>query len=474
MGQRGPFRKLQKKHKKSLFVFRRDLRLYDNTGLRAALAESETVIPCFIFDPRQIETNRYRGNSSIQFMLESLSDLAGELKKKNSRLFVFYGQAQSVIEELIERESIDAIYLNRDYTPFSRTRDKAIETIAKQGDVEFNSFPDLLLIDVNEVFTGKATAYTVYSHFAKKAMQFPVAKPKVNNFRNYYNKEIEIEAEHLLKEILPKTEFNNSAFVSGGRSEALALLKRIPEFSNYREERDIPCLEATTGLSAHNKFGTVSIREVYHAIAQEFGTQHTLIRELYWRDFFSYVAYHYPHVFGKAFHQKYNSIAWSRDRKKFDAWSSGKTGFPLVDAGMRQLNETGFMHNRVRMVVASFLVKDLQISWRWGERYFAQRLVDYDPAVNNGNWQWAASTGCDAQPYFRIFNPWIQQKKFDPDCKYIQRWVPELRKFSSKEIHRLEKGVSLSGYPEAIVDHREAKQLTEELFADVLEKQYSD
>ena len=264
--------------------------------------------------------------------------------------------------------------------------------------------------------------------------------------------------------ILPKSDYNDEIFARGGRKNAQKVLNRLADFNDYDTDRDIPAKEATTGLSAHNKFGTVSIREVYHAVTDALGSSHTIIRELYWRDFFSHVAFHFPHIFGHAFHKKYEQLEWENSRKKFKVWCDGKTGFPIVDAGMRQLNVTGFMHNRVRMIVASFLVKDLHIDWRWGEKYFAQNLVDYDPAVNNGNWQWAASTGCDAQPYFRIFNPWIQGKKFDLDCIYIKKWVPELRKYSAKDIHRLEKGGALDGYPEAIVDHSEAKQVAEDMF----------
>jgi len=209
----------------------------------------------------------------------------------------------------------------------------------------------------------------------------------------------------------------------------------------------------TSNLSVYLKFGCCSIREAYNCIVQNFGPDHALLRQFYWRDFFSYIGWHFPHVFGHAFHHQYDKIIWRNDHREFQHWTDGTTGFPIVDAGMRQLNQTGMMHNRVRMIVASFLVKDLHISWRWGERYFAQHLLDYDPCLNNGNWQWAASTGCDAQPYLRIFNPWLQQQKFDPDCIYIKRWIPELRNFSSSIIHKWYYKPLMGNYPEPMLDH---------------------
>jgi deoxyribodipyrimidine photo-lyase len=219
-------------------------------------------------------------------------------------------------------------------------------------------------------------------------------------------------------------------------------------------------------LSAHNKFGTCSIREVYYIIAETFTHEHALIKELYWRDFFTHVAWNFPHVFGNSFHSKFDKLKWSKNLKTFKAWCNGLTGFPVVDAAMRQLNKTGFMHNRARMIAASFLTKDLHIEWRLGEQYFAQKLVDYDPAVNNGNWQWVASTGCDAQPYFRIFNPWLQQKKFDPECEYIKRWVPELKDLSPAQIHSWynPKQKAPADYPKPIVDHTQEARITKAWF----------
>jgi deoxyribodipyrimidine photo-lyase len=257
----------------------------------------------------------------------------------------------------------------------------------------------------------------------------------------------------LYKKIL-KHENKNIA-LHGGRKEGLKILKHITDFEEYEKIRDIPAYN-TTLLSAHLKFGTLSPRETYHHMQSLGRKAHTgLIRQLYWRDFWYHIAYFYPHVFGNAFHEKYNNLTWKQDEKGFKAWCNGTTGFPIVDAGMRQLNETGFMHNRVRMIVASFLIKDLHIHWLRGEQYFAQKLVDYDPCVNNGNWQWVASTGCDPQPYFRIFNPWLQQRKYDPACTYIKRWIPELKDVSTNAIHAWYKDKNRieSSYPAPILDH---------------------
>jgi deoxyribodipyrimidine photo-lyase len=254
--------------------------------------------------------------------------------------------------------------------------------------------------------------------------------------------------------------------VKGGHEEAISLLRKIKTLENYHEIRNIPAINGTSKLSAHNKFGTLSIREVYSAIVHYFGQEHTLIKELYWRDFFTHIQFHFPHVLGHAFQKKFEHVKWSQNEKHFLSWCEGKTGFPIVDAGMRELNATGYMHNRVRMITACFLVKDLHIDWRWGEKYFAQKLVDYDPAVNNGNWQWAASTGCDAQPYFRIFNPWLQQKKFDPQCLYIKRWIPELVTVDVKTIHSLEKNreTIITNYPSPMINHDKERKITIQLY----------
>lgn len=447
----------------ALHIFRRDLRLYDNTALIEALKSSKEVIPCFIFDKRQIEKNEYKSTNCIQFMAHSLHELDTELRKKNSKLYFFYGIAEDVVTQLLVKLNIKAVFTNRDYTPFSRERDLKIEKICHELNVDFYSCADVLLHEPEEIMKSNLQPYTIFTHFFKKSIQIQVRLPKSNLYNNYYQKTIEIEDKVTLKKLLKIS--NPNIILKGGRSEALSQLKKIKQLQDYQVIRNFPAVQGTTQLSAHNKFGTLSIREFYAEIIKSFSQVHELIKELYWRDFFTHLAFHYPHVFCGSFYEKYDAIHWSENHKHFDAWCKGQTGFPIVDAGMRELNTTGFMHNRVRMIVASFLTKDLHINWRWGEKYFAQTLVDYDPVVNNGNWQWSASTGCDAQPYFRIFNPWIQQCKFDAECIYIKKWIPELATVIPKIIHKLNAmKIRLIDYPEPIINHSTESQKAKMLY----------
>lgn len=436
----------------SLFIFRRDLRLEDNTALIEALKTSEFVIPAFIFDKRQIENNSYKSENCIQFMATSLQELDQELKTRNSKLYLFYGIAEKVVSELIEQLNIKAIFINRDYTPFSRERDKKIAASCHSLNIDFHAFADALLHEPEEILATSGKPFQRFTPFLKAASIKSVKAPCKNIARNYYKQPIDFEDKHCFKKLLQLK--NPNLLVKGGRKEALSLLTKIKNLADYEKIRNTPSLSGTTHLSAHNKFGTLSVREFYAMVVKYFSKHHTLINELYWRDFFTHITYHYPHVLQGPFQHKYKNITWNHHEKNFIAWCEGLTGFPIVDAGMRELNATGYMHNRVRMIVASFLTKDLHINWQSGEKYFAQKLVDYDPAVNNGNWQWVASTGCDAQPYFRIFNPWLQQEKFDPDCVYIKHWIPELANLPAKTIHALNKmKQNIPAYPSPIVDH---------------------
>ncbi len=457
-----------KSFKKALFIFRRDLRIHDNHGLMEALKQSEQVIPCFIFDPVQISAkNPYRSMNAIQFMVQSLRELNEQLKEKNSRLYFFYGNAIEIVSNLISSQKIDAVFVNRDYTPFSLKRDQALEKICIQRGCAFSSYNDLLLHEPDQVLTANGTPYSIFTAFYKKASLLPVQKPQKKVVGTFFHQRIAGSyGTEIFKKILSKS--NKNIWVKGGRSEALKILTSIAKLNDYAKTRDYPDLP-TSYLSAHLKFGTISIREAYWHILQTLGTSHPLLRQLYWRDFFTYVAYHSPFVFGQSFHEKYTKLPWQNNKKDFKAWCQGRTGFPIVDAGMRQLNQTGWMHNRVRMIVASFLVKDLHVDWQWGEKYFAQQLVDYDPAVNNGNWQWNASTGCDAQPYFRIFNPWLQQKKFDRECNYIKRWVPELKNVDPKIIHAWYnlKNYGIMGYPRPLVDHAKESSKTKLVYKNI-------
>lgn len=460
-----------KRYQKSLFIFRRDLRCDDNTALIRALESSAQVIACFIFDPRQTGEHPYKSEPAFAFMLQSLKDLQSQLKKRHGHLFIFEGLAHEVVGRLIEEQKIDAVYLNEDYTPFSVKRDLAIKKLCADKGVAFHSLADALLNDPRAVTKNGGGIYTVYTPFFKKASTIEVAKPVENTHANYFTGSVRSE----FKDAIEKMSCDPGVrlTVAGGRTQALGILNDLKKFKNYDRERDLPAQEGNTKLSAHHKFGTCSIRESWHAVTRQLGKDHTLIREFYWRDFFSHIAYHFPHVFGHAFYEEYDSLQWSQDEGAFGRWCEGRTGFPIVDAGMRELNTTGFMHNRVRMITASFLVKDLHIDWRWGERYFAQRLVDYDPCVNNGNWQWVASTGCDHQPYFRVFNPWLQQKRFDEDCRYIKRWVPELRNADTKRIHErfTVSGLFDGDYPAAMVDHSAESAKAKEMFKSVRKRE---
>lgn len=418
----------------ALFVFRRDFRLEDNRGLLLALKERERVIPAFIFTPEQIDHNNYRSDHCLQFMIESLEDLEDQLKNKGGKLYLFYEHPEAVVEKCIQKLKVDLVVVGRDYTPYSLKRDQKIAAVCKKHKVPFTVVDDLLLNPPEETVKSDGKPYSIFTPYFRNASRIEVEEPKKNRADNYYTKAIDFaEGSGIYRKILPKRKAH--PLIRGGREAGLKILKGLADFKNYKKERDFPEKNGTTHLSAYLKFTDISPREAYHKIAEVLGKHHELIRALYWRDFFSHIAFFFPHVFEGAFHSKYDKIKWSYDKKDFARWCEGKTGFPIVDAGMRELNETGFMHNRVRMIVASFLTKDLHIDWRLGEKYFAQHLIDYDPAVNNGNWQWAASTGCDAQPYFRIFNPWNQQQKFDPDCIYIKRWVSELKDASVKSIH---------------------------------------
>ena len=449
---------------KSLFIFRRDFRLHDNTALREACASSNQVTAAFIADPRQLSSNEYRGWNSVAFMVASLQDLERQLQEQGGTLNYFTGTPEEVLRSLLPGSGIEAVFTNTDYTPFARARDTAVAQCCAELGVAFTCCHDVLLHSPGTVLKGDGGPYTVFTPFFKRAAALEAPKPQ------------RFTSGRLTPDLLPgataqipihppQEEVANT--VRGGRTEGLACLKRATALLDYADRRDVCAEPGTSRLSPHLKFGTVSIRETYHTLAKALGANHPLIRQLFWRDFFYHIAFHFPHVFSGAFHRKYDTLEWENNPDQFQAWCAGRTGFPMVDAGMRELRETGFMHNRARMVTASFLTKDLRIDWRWGEKYFAQHLTDYDPAINNGSWQWSASTGCDAQPYFRVFNPWIQQKRFDPDCVYIKRWIPELRDYSPAAIHALQTGKALLGYPAAIVDHREAKDAAEEMFEQV-------
>jgi deoxyribodipyrimidine photo-lyase len=349
---------------------------------------------------------------------------------------------------------IDAVIVNRDYTPYSQQRDKKLEAVCKTGQISFYSFDDALLHPPEKTLKKDGKPYTVFTPYFRNASQLKVLAPVENTGTNYFQGSIPFAKD---ESVFPKPAVKN--VLIGGRTAALKILKTLSSFGNYAKLRDFPAEDYSTHLSPYLKFTVCSPREVYAWLRHSLSPDNGLIRSLYWRDFFTSIAFFFPHVFKGAFRPKFDAIKWSDDKQAFELWCKGLTGFPIVDAGMREMNATGFMHNRVRMIAASFLIKDLHVDWRWGEKYFAQTLIDYDPAVNNGNWQWVASTGCDAQPYFRIFNPWNQQKKFDPKCVYIKKWIPELREFPSKTIHKWYEEKYRAGcreYPAPMTEHKAA------------------
>jgi deoxyribodipyrimidine photo-lyase len=424
-----PMRKI---YKKSLFLFRRDLRLTDNTALLAALEQSETVIPMFLFDSRQVDRkeNNYFSEPAFYFLLQSLKEIDISLQNHKSHLFVCAGDPIKILPSLITEDNVDAIFFNRDYTPFARKRDGEIIEIGERYKIAVNHFSDYALSPIETIRTGDENIYTVFTPFKKKAETFTVTQPIQNPYNNYWSKKLHTQTVNLTK-FSAKID-GMTLTRKGGRQEGLEILANPLYLQDYDTRRNQTAdSSGTSGLSAHHKFGTISIRESYHCAIKNSRAPGSYISELYWRDFYYYIAYHFPFVFERSFLSWAEKIEWINDEQQFAAWCTGTTGVPIVDAGMRQLNQTGFMHNRSRMIVASYLTKNLLIDWRWGERYFATKLVDYDPAQNNGGWQWSASTGADPKP-IRIFNPYTQATKYDPTASYIKKWVPELKNIPDK------------------------------------------
>jgi deoxyribodipyrimidine photo-lyase len=412
--------------KKAVFLFRRDLRLEDNLGLLEVLENATTVIPAFIFDPRQVDRdkNEYFSEPAFHFLLQSLQELDDTLKNRGSKLFVYHGDPATVVKSLIEKDGIDGVCMNKDYTPFARKRDKAISDVCDEYGVAFNRFDDCALSKIEDVRTNQENIYTVFTPFMKKvAAEETVPEPRRNNFDNFYTGSSETATVSLSDYEADIDQYELT--LNGGREEGLRLLRENDYLKDYKDTRNLPAQRGTSRLSAHHKFGTISIRETYHMTKESKNNTDSFISELYWRDFYLYIAYHFPRVFEESFLDWAKNIEWENDEEQFTSWCEGKTGVPMVDAAMRELNNTGWMHNRSRMIVASYLTKNLLVDWRWGEKYFAKHLIDYDPSQNNGGWQWSASTGADPRP-IRVFNPYTQATKYDPDAEYIKKWIPEL------------------------------------------------
>lgn len=420
---------------KTLFVFRRDLRLEDNTAFNEALRSGSSVTPVFFLDEQLMD--RWQGATRrLAFMAQSLAQLARELDARGGALVVRKGDPGELLSRMLDQGDFSRVYVNRDYTPFARRRDGELEKVCMSKGVAFHAVDDYVLNAPGSVLKADGEPYTVFTPYFRRAQQFQIAEPqRLANGELCGRYEGRIEDHDLLASRLD----TDVVSFEPGLVGAKRALERIANLGSYGEDRDVPAMALTSQMSAHLRFGTCSPRRMAAVVSETLGPDHPLLRQLYWRDFYMQIAWYFPHVFGHAFRQQYDAIPWQEDEGEFRKWCEGKTGFPIVDAGMRELAATGYMHNRVRMIVASFLTKNLHISWKKGESFFAEHLVDYDPSVNNGNWQWGASTGCDAQPYFRVFNPWRQQQKFDKDCVYIKRWVPELSDIPAPLIHKLEK-----------------------------------
>jgi len=425
-----------------IFWMRRDLRLHDNAGLYHALRSGKAVLPLFIFDKNILE-ELPEDDKRVLFIWQEVSSLKEQLEEKGSSLLIKYGKPKQVFADLIKDYNIQAVFTNRDYEPYAQERDKEIYKLLHGHEIDFKGYKDQVIFDKNEVLKDDGDPYTVYTPYMKKW------KAKLTDFylKSYPNEEY--FDQFYQTEPLSEIELEDMGFTpSDFTFPSCEIDKKI--IKDYHKTRNIPGIKGTSQLSLHLRFGTISIRKLSRVAQQE---NKKFFNELIWRDFYQSILYHYPDSLTKAFKPKYDSIKWENDKALFEKWCQGKTGYPLVDAGMRELNESGYMHNRVRMLVASFLTKHLLIDWRWGEAYFAEKLLDYDAASNVGGWQWAAGSGVDAAPYFRIFNPSLQLDKFDPDKKYVKKWVEEY---------------GTDKYPEPIVDHKEARERALERYKSAL------
>ena len=416
----------------SIFWFRRDLRLYDNSGLSAATHSKNKVIPIFIFDTSI--TNKLPNNDRrINFIFDNLVEIDLELKEKfNSSINVFKGNPIEIFKKLIRNYKINSVFTNNDYEPYALSRDRSIQNLLEKNQIQFKSFKDQVIFEKNEVVKDDGNPYVVYTPYMRKWKSnlsedlSKISEKEVVN--NFYNSSIS----GLMK-------LNEYGFIENDKKiEPFKLNKDI--VTKYADTRNFPSINSTSKLGPYLRFGTVSVRKIVSGLLK-FKDQ-TFLNELIWREFFMQILFHFPHTAKKSFKSKYDKIIWLNDPKSFEAWKNGETGFPLVDAGMKELNNTGFMHNRVRMITASFLCKHLLIDWRLGEKYFALKLNDYEMASNVGNWQWASGSGVDAAPYFRIFNPHTQIIKFDKNREYINKWV----------------NTDSKSYPNEIVDHKVARQ----------------
>ena len=428
--------------KLAVFWFRRDLRLEDNTALHQALISGHPVLPLFIFDD-DILHELPKDDGRLSFIYDTLASINQKLIEKESSLLCLKGKPEEVWEKLIHQYEISKVYINKDYEPYAISRDRKIKALLEINGIELHAFKDQVVFEENEILKADDTPYTIYTPYKNKWLQ---------GFQENYQKPIvSSPLENCYVSTHPFPTLSELGFE---RSSIKVKDYDLSKLGEYATARDLPAKDSTSYLSPHLRFGTVSIRQI---IAQLSSTDDTFLSELVWREFFMQILFHFPQVVDRNFKAKYDSIQWRNNEQEFITWCEGNTGYPMVDAGMRQLSATGYMHNRVRMVVASFLCKHLLIDWRWGEAYFAGKLLDYELSSNNGNWQWAAGTGCDSAPYFRIFNPTEQLKKFDKELIYVKKWVPE---FVSLEYrmpmvdHKMARARALNVYKVGLTHHK--------------------
>ena len=450
-----------------LFIFRRDYRIVDNSALNKLTKMCKHIYTVFIFTPEQVgPSNKYKSSNAVQFMIEGLQELSDTIKDAGGKLYTFYGTNVSVIKDILTTNKIDIVAFNCDYTPYSIQRDLSIIKLCQQLKVQVTFEHDYNLHYPDEILNGSHETYQKFTPYYEAAMKkhnirLPMPKHKIN----LTNATLKHESTELsLPTAMTKlTKYNDEVELKGGRTHAIKRLKETIQSQNHYQNTHNDLSKSTSQLSAYIKFGCISVREVYNAMK----ANKSFTRQLIWRDFYSNILYSFPHVLQKSLKPSYDAIKWSTNKKYLDAWKSGHTGFPVVDAGMRQLNKTGYMHNRARLIVASFLVKTLLQNWQEGEHYFATKLVDYDVASNNGNWQWIMGGGADSQPYFRIFNPWLQSAEHDENGSYIKKWIPELEAVLSKDLHKWNetfKNYQTVEYPKPIVDFSEQKEKSLQLY----------
>jgi len=475
--------KTPKTQDRALFWFRRDLRDHDNAGLYHALKSAKQVWCVFVFDREILDVLPSRRDRRVEFIWHSIQELDAALRNAGGGLIVRHAKARDAIPALAAELKVDAVFTNHDYEPAAIARDEQVRDALKTLGIAFHTFKDTVIFEKDEVLTLAGGTFSVFTPYKNAWLK------KLAEGGGFYQREYPVAkyAKALAKppaDSIPSLEdmgFESANIrdtgLTTGMSGAAELLKDFTKrIADYKVARDFPAVKGVSYLSAHNRFGTVSIRElVTQALKGKGEGAATWLSELVWRDFYFQILWHHPHAATSAFKREYDAIRWPNDKRLFAAWCEARTGYPIIDAAMRQIAQTGYMHNRLRMIVASFLTKDLHIDWRWGEKYFADNLNDFDLTANNGGWQWAASTGCDAQPYFRIFNPVTQSERFDPQGKFIRRYLPELAKVPDKFIHApwtlppLEQQaadcVIGRDYPAPVVDHAVAREKALELYA---------